>query len=41
MGMTVADETLPEIWQRVEQQLAAKRRALSEEEIRACIDDPR
>jgi isopropylmalate/homocitrate/citramalate synthase len=41
MGMTVADETLPEIWQRVEEQLAAKRRALSEEEIRACIDDPR
>jgi isopropylmalate/homocitrate/citramalate synthase len=38
IGMSVAEERLPQIWQRVEQELAAKRRALTEEEIRACVN---
>jgi isopropylmalate/homocitrate/citramalate synthase len=41
IGLTVPEETLPRLWERVEHELAAKRRALSEEEIRACVDGAR
>jgi isopropylmalate/homocitrate/citramalate synthase len=38
IGLTVPEESLPRLWERVEHELAAKRRALTEEEIRACVD---
>jgi isopropylmalate/homocitrate/citramalate synthase len=38
IGLTVPEEDLGRIWERVEKELAAKRRALSEEEIRACVN---
>jgi len=38
IGLTVPEEDLGRIWDRVEQELAAKRRALSEDEIRACVN---
>jgi len=41
IGLTVPEETLPQVWERVEHELAAKRRALTEEEIRACVDNAR
>ena len=41
IGLTVPEESLPRLWERVEHELAAKRRALSEEEIRACVDGAR
>jgi isopropylmalate/homocitrate/citramalate synthase len=41
IGLTVPEESLPRLWQRIEQELAAKRRALTEEEIRACVDGAR
>jgi isopropylmalate/homocitrate/citramalate synthase len=37
IGLFVPEETLPQLWERVEHELAAKRRALTEEEIRACV----
>ncbi len=41
IGLTVPEESLPRLWERVEHELAAKRRALTEEEIRACVDGAR
>ena len=41
IGLTVPEESLPRLWERVEHELAAKRRALTEEEIRACVDGSR
>jgi 2-isopropylmalate synthase len=38
IGLTIPEEDLGQIWARVEQELAAKRRALSEDEIRACVN---
>jgi isopropylmalate/homocitrate/citramalate synthase len=38
MGLQATEEDLPQIWAHVEQELAAKRRALSEDEIRACVN---
>jgi isopropylmalate/homocitrate/citramalate synthase len=38
IGLTIPEEALPALWNRIEQELAAKRRALSEEEIRDCVD---
>jgi isopropylmalate/homocitrate/citramalate synthase len=37
IGLFVPEETLPQLWERIEHELAAKRRALTEEEIRACV----
>jgi 2-isopropylmalate synthase len=37
IGLTVSEEALPALWSRIEKELAAKRRALSEEEIRDCV----
>jgi isopropylmalate/homocitrate/citramalate synthase len=41
IGLTVPEESLPRLWERVEHELAATRRALTEEEIRACLDGSR
>jgi isopropylmalate/homocitrate/citramalate synthase len=41
IGMTVPEETLPELWKRIQGELAVKRRALTEEEIRGCVDAAR
>jgi hypothetical protein len=41
INLTVPEETLPRLWERIEQELSQKRRALTEEEIRACVDAAR
>ncbi|MGH7927220.1 MAG: hypothetical protein ACREQV_05455 [Candidatus Binatia bacterium] len=41
IGLTVPEEALPQLWERVEHELAIKRRALTEEEIRACVSGTR
>jgi isopropylmalate/homocitrate/citramalate synthase len=41
IGLTVPEESLPRLWERVEHELAVKRRALTEEEIRSCVDGAR
>jgi hypothetical protein len=38
MSLSVPEETLPRLWQVIERELIAKRRALTEDEIRACVD---
>jgi hypothetical protein len=37
IGLTVPEETLPRLWEHVAHELGVKRRALTEEEIRACV----
>jgi isopropylmalate/homocitrate/citramalate synthase len=41
IGLTIPEETLPGLWERVAHELAVKRRALTEEELRECIDSAR
>jgi isopropylmalate/homocitrate/citramalate synthase len=41
INLTVPEETLPRLWERIEQELSQKRRALTEEEICACVDAAR
>jgi isopropylmalate/homocitrate/citramalate synthase len=41
IGMTVPEENLPQLWERVAHELAAKRRALTEKEIRECVSGRR
>jgi isopropylmalate/homocitrate/citramalate synthase len=38
MGLHATEEDLPRVWAHVAQELAAKRRALNEDEIRACVN---
>jgi isopropylmalate/homocitrate/citramalate synthase len=38
IGLVVAEETLPQLWSRIRDELATKRRALTEDEIRACVN---
>jgi isopropylmalate/homocitrate/citramalate synthase len=38
LGLTVPEENLPRLWERVEHELAAKRRALTAEELRNCVN---
>jgi isopropylmalate/homocitrate/citramalate synthase len=41
IGLTVAEENLPQLWESIQNELAAKRRALTEEEIQACVSGTR
>jgi len=37
IGVIVSEETLPQLWTRIQHELEVKRRALTEEEIRLCV----
>ncbi len=41
IGVTVPEETLPQLWESIQRELATKRRALSAEELRACVNSAR
>jgi homocitrate synthase NifV len=38
IGLTVPEETLPQLWDRIQHELAVRRRALTEAEIRECAN---
>jgi isopropylmalate/homocitrate/citramalate synthase len=38
IGLTVPEEVLPQLWDRIQHELAVKRRALTEAEIRECAN---
>jgi isopropylmalate/homocitrate/citramalate synthase len=38
IGLTVPEEALPQLWERIQHELALKRKALSDEEIRNCVN---
>jgi isopropylmalate/homocitrate/citramalate synthase len=38
IGLTVPEEALPQLWDRIQHQLALKRRALTDQEIHECVD---
>ena len=38
IGLTVPEEALPQLWDRIQHQLALKRRALTDQEIHNCAD---
>jgi isopropylmalate/homocitrate/citramalate synthase len=41
IGLTVPEETLPRLWDHIQNELRSKRRALTEEEIRASVNSAR
>ena len=41
IGLIVSEETLPQLWARIRHELEVKRRALTEEEIRQCVNAAR
>jgi isopropylmalate/homocitrate/citramalate synthase len=38
IGLTVPEEGLPELWERIQNELAVKRRALTDKEIHDCAN---